>query len=237
VKVRDVKEFIQATALFSGVLSLYTLPIIAVLSPAEREVITAIQSTTPIREAVFHLPEPKPVEVIADVVEENINPDASEAEPEINNLSAQPAESELDPEPTPVVAEAMPEPAEPRRRRRGRYRNCKDNDGISANGSGYNVSRAVVDDYAHITRYRRLGHVSWHESDTGERDGFRLRRINCDLRQAGIRNGDVVTSVNGRTVRTIPQGIALWLKVRRKNQVVLEILRRGNPITITYELT
>jgi hypothetical protein len=68
-------------------------------------------------------------------------------------------------------------------------------------------------------------------------DGFRVRRINCDLREAGIRNGDVVNTVNGQTVQSIPEAIVLWFKVRRRDRVVLEITRRGQPLTISYDLT
>ena len=103
--------------------------------------------------------------------------------------------------------------------------------------NGFAVGRAVVDHYAHITRYRKLGHVSWHKGDNGARDGFRVRRINCDLREAGIRNGDVVNTVNGQTVQSIPEAIVLWFKVRRRDRVVLEITRRGRPLTISYDLT
>ena len=138
---------------------------------------------------------------------------------------------------SPTTSQAETAKKSKKRKRRNRYRNCRDNDGIATTDIGYAVDRDVVDSYAHITRYRELGHVSWYKNDDGERTGFRLRRINCDLRQAGIRNGDIVTSVNGRTIQSIPEAIRMWFKVRRKNHVVLEITRRGTPMTISYELT
>ena len=252
MKSRDIKDFVYASFTFTGVLSLYALPMAAVLTMPDREIITSIQGPSVNRVAVFHLPEPEPVEAVAEaveeVVEENINLDNTdpntdhgedgidpEPEPEIINLSA--GEPSSIPDPSPAVSEAPPEqPRTQRRRRRNRYRNCQDNAGIETTETGYSVERSVVDHYAHITRYRSLGHVSWYEGESGEREGFKLRRIHCDLREAGIRNGDVVTSVNGKTVQTIPQAITLWWKVRRQTRVVLEIIRRGNPITIIYEL-
>ena len=237
MKPRDIKDFVYASLTFTGVLSLYTLPMVALLASPDREVITSIQAPSENRLAVFHLPEPEPVEEQAEIINlDNTDHNADpKPEPEIINLSQVPPQP--DPEPSPVVTEASPEqPRTQRRRRRNRYRNCQDNAGIETTEAGYSVERSVVDHYAHITRYRRLGHVSWYRGEDGEKEGFRVRRIHCDLREAGIRNGDVVTSVNGKTVQPIPQAITLWWKVRRQTRVVLEILRRGNPITIVYEL-
>jgi len=237
VKSRDIKDFVYASFTFTGVLSLYALPMAAVLTMPDREIITSIQGPSANRVAVFHLPEPEPMEERVEVinhapVDEGVDP---EPEPEIINLSA--GESSSIPEPSPVVSEAPPEQSRTqRRRRRNRYRNCQDNAGIETTEAGYSVERSVVDHYAHITRYRKLGHVSWYRDDDGRKEGFKLRRIHCDLREAGIRNGDVVTSVNGKTVRSIPQAITLYWKIRRQTRVVLEIIRRGNPMTIIYEL-
>jgi hypothetical protein len=225
-------------------------------SPRQRVVATAIYDTPPVRQVVFDLSPLDPIsddrtltsdvvrrssEIVSDV--ENINLSSSllvdgvrvvvESDAEIINLGRV-GGAEL----PPVVSQAeTPEKSKKRRRRRNRYANCQDNEGIDATNNGFSVGREVVDYYAHITRYRKLGHVSWHEGDDGERDGFKLRRINCDLREAGIRNGDIVNTVNGRTVQTIPQAISLWFKVRRKNRIVLEITRRGVPMTIKYRLT
>jgi len=219
---------------------MYTVPLVAVLAVPDREVITSVYTDQPIRGAVFHLPEPEPVMVEAEIAEEvsqetegeeNINLDNTDhnkllSENIINLEARQPSTSQV---------EIAKKPK--KRKRRSRYRNCRDNEGIATTDVGYAVDREVVDGYAHVTRYRELGHVSWYKNDDGERTGFRLRRINCDLREAGIRNGDIVTSVNGRTIQTIPEAIRMWFKVRRKNHVVLEITRRGIPMTISYELT
>lgn len=246
---RQIKEASLACLTFSGVASLYIMPIAMLLaSPRQRVVATAIYDTPPVRQVVFDLSpldaisddaiinvegpqHQRPAPVVEPIIEpevENINLPSFEIASENINLEAPP--------PTTSQAET-PKKSKKRRQRRNRYASCQDNEGIDATNNGFSVGREVVDYYAHITRYRKLGHVSWHEGDDGERDGFKLRRINCDLREAGIRNGDVVNTVNGRTVQTIPQAISLWLKVRRKNRIVLEITRRGVPMTINYRLT
>lgn len=236
---RKIKDFTLATLTYSGVLAMYTVPLVAALATPDREVITAIHTTPPIREAVFNLPESEPVMVAAEIVEEateeNINLPSFVVGSENINLQALPKVTfAVNPATT---SQAKLGKKSKKRKRRHRYRNCRDNAGIATTDVGYAVDREVVDGYAHITRYRELGHVSWYRDDTGDRTGFKLRRINCDLREAGIRNGDIITSVNGRTIQSIPAAIRMWFKVRRKNRVVLEITRRGEPMTINYELT
>jgi len=259
---RQIKEAGLACLTFSGVVSLYAMPITMLLaSPRQRVVATAIYDTPHMREVVFDLSPLEPAsddavinvvdnigkapiivrdveiinldvitEVTTEVVsdDENINLSISKIWRETINLTP----------PTSTTSQAeTPKKSKKRRRRRNRYADCQDNEGIAATNNGFSVGREVVDYYAHITRYRKLGRVSWHRGDDGERDGFKVRRINCDLREAGIRNGDIVNTVNGRTVQTIPQAISLWFKVRRKNRIVLEIIRRGKPMTINYQLT
>ena len=113
------------------------------------------------------------------------------------------------------------------KKKRNRYQDCQDNPGISQSGDRYHVDRGIVDYYARLTRYNQLGHARWHEGNDGERDGFRLRRIHCDLHEAGMRNGDIVNSIDGRTVTTVREAIRLWLKVRRKSRMILNITRKG----------
>jgi len=243
---RQIKEAGLACLTFSGVASLYIMPIAMLLaSPRQRVVATAIYDTPPVRQVVFDL---SPLDAISDDAIINVDdvPRSPEIEPviesEIENINLPsfeivPENINLEAPSSATSRTETPEKSKKRRRRRNRYANCQDNEGIDATNNGFSVGREVVDYYAHITRYRKLGHVSWHEGDDGERDGFKLRRINCDLREAGIRNGDIVNTVNGRTVQTIPQAISLWFKVRRKNRIVLEITRRGVPMTIKYRLT
>ena len=241
-----MKDFAYATLTFSGVLSVQASLLLGVLLSPGRETITATHAMTPVRQASLHLPEYQPSEIPMEPVEaptESEPPVIAEGDDdEESNDAPQNDENTLTQEPkaksanAPSLAVSPTQKKAPKKKRRNRYRDCDDNDGFSSTDSGFAVQRTVVDYYANITRYRDLGHVSWYENDTGARTGFKLRRINCDLREAGIRNGDVVTSVNGQTVQTIPQAIKLWFKVRRKNRVVLQVIRRGKPITINYEL-
>jgi hypothetical protein len=242
---RQIKEAGLACLTFTGVASLYTAPIIMLLTSGQTDAVTTIYHPATQREVFMQIaiddsPEVEAATEPAEVAEDsstnvdnikqndyNIDPII---EPDVENIN-------LD-TPHPEASQgATPRKVKKRRRRRNRYANCRDNDGINVTDNGFAVGRAVVDHYAHVTRYRKLGQVSWHKGDNGERDGFRVRRINCDLREAGIMNGDVVNTVNGQTVQNIPEAIVLWFKVRRRDRVVIEITRSGQPITISYRLT
>ena len=235
-----MKDFAMATLTFSGVLSLHALLLGAVLASPDSEAVIAMHEAPSSRQVTYQLPEPESVETSLESVEQSPGDmeETAESEAAEHDYKDLPTtESKVENINPPSLVSPPIQKKEPKKKkRRNRYRNCGDNDGISSTDVGFAVQRDVVDYYANIAHYRDLGYVSWYKSDTGSRAGFRLRRINCDLREAGIRNGDVVTSVNGQTVQTIPQAIKLWLKVRRKNRVVLQVIRRGESITINYEL-
>ena len=79
----------------------------------------------------------------------------------------------------------------------------------------------------------------WYREE-GDIVGFRVRRIKCGsvLHQAGIRNGDVVRSINGRPVTTIPQALSAYRKLRRKRKLEVELTRRsGEAVSLRYKLT
>jgi hypothetical protein len=205
----------------------------------------------PSREVTFYFPtpEPEPLEVAsADIEGNKDDPPSTSNEPiievtnhnhQVSPIATAPLLNIIAPEETTIVPaiKVIPKVKRKTRRRRNRYAHCMDNDGIRPINEGFVVEREVIDYYARIAHYRELGHASWHEGDTGERDGFKVRRINCDLREAGVRNGDVVNSVNGYTVRTIPQAIRLWFRMRRTEHIVLKITRRGSPMILVYKLT
>jgi hypothetical protein len=256
---RQIKEAGLACLTFTGVASLYTAPIIILLTSGQTDAVTTIYHPAPQREVFMQIALDDSLEVESATepaeVAENSNTNVDSIGLNDHNIEKAPIivhDVENINLPTPLGAAEninlemsasvasqgdTPRKVKKRRRRRNRYANCQDNDGINVTDNGFAVGRAVVDHYAHITRSRKLGHVSWHKGDSGERDGFRVRRINCDLREAGIRNGDVVNTVNGQTVQSIPEAIVLWFKVRRRDRVVLEITRRGQPLTISYDLT
>jgi len=226
----NLKSSLQTSAIFTGVASIYIGPLLAIAASDHPSVMTIIEEQpTQSAKIQFHFEES---------TEEEVQEDSPEL---ISNQLEEVKPQTFDHPPTPNISEDVNPVQESTsvrksaKKKRNRYQDCQDNPGISQSGDRYHVDRGIVDYYAHLTHYNQLGHARWHKGDTGKRDGFRLRRIHCDLREAGMRNGDVVNSINGRTVTTVREAIRLWFKIRRKNRMVLDITRKGRPLTLTYQ--
>ncbi|MFT5685731.1 MAG: hypothetical protein ACI8RZ_006685 [Myxococcota bacterium] len=121
-------------------------------------------------------------------------------------------------------------------------RNCVEGtDSITELGPDrYQIERDLIDYYAGDMREAMtLASVYWYREE-GDVVGFKVRRIKCGsvLHQAGFRNGDVIHSINGREVTTIPQALAAYRKLRRKRKLEVVLTRRtGDTVSLRYKLT
>lgn len=104
----------------------------------------------------------------------------------------------------------------------------------------YMVDRALIDHYTgDMQEAMSLASVYWYREE-GEIVGFKVRRIKCGsvLHQAGFRNGDIIRSINGRQVTTIPQALLAYRKLRRKRKLEVVLTRRsGDTVSLRYKLT
>lgn len=133
------------------------------------------------------------------------------------------------------TATAAPAPAKKRKR------SCETpNPGIDRLGSDrFEVDRSIVDAYAKKpATLSALGWVNRHDGASGKADGFQVGGIRCgnDLHAAGLRNGDVVHAVNGRPVRSIPEAIWAYTKLRKADEIEVEITRKGARRTLTFQM-
>ena len=116
-----------------------------------------------------------------------------------------------------------------------RGRRCQDPiEGIThLYGERYVVARDVIERYSTVEAALKLGRVAWHKDERGKTDGFRMTRVACGspLAQVGIRPGDVVHSINGKNVRTLPQAFAAVRKVKRRDAIHVEMSRGGQRLT------
>ena len=93
----------------------------------------------------------------------------------------------------------------------------------------YDVDKALIDTYVDdLDAAARLAWTAWHNDAAGEIDGFSVRRIRCGspLHEAGFRNGDVVHSVNGREIQSIPDAMRAYRKVKRKDTLKVNLTRK-----------
>lgn len=113
-------------------------------------------------------------------------------------------------------------------------------DGIVATGPGsWTVHRDVIRRYSRD--WSSLDTLGWsrpHAGPDGRNDGMLIGGVRCgsDLHRAGLRAGDVVHSVNGRAVRSVPEAVVVYAAVRGDREVSVEISRKGERRTLTYRL-
>ena len=91
---------------------------------------------------------------------------------------------------------------------------------------------------ADVNEAQRLASVSWAHDEAGTIIGFKVRRVkSCSpLHQAGIRSGDVITSINGKPITTVPQAWAAWNRLKSKKNIEVHLERKGAPKTMRYSV-
>ena len=106
-------------------------------------------------------------------------------------------------------------------------------------GDNWRVDRNLAEMYAtNLKLLQSLGWVRQHKGPDGKPDGWRFGGIECGnvLHQAGFRRGDVLQEVNGRPVRTVFQVFKTYLFERKKDLIVVKVVRRGEVRMFTFEL-
>lgn len=123
---------------------------------------------------------------------------------------------------------------------RGGHGRCRaENPAITRRGERrYDIDRDLFDRYVlDLSNARRLASVSWHRGGDGRIDGFQVRHLGCVLRQAGFENGDVIRSINGNHVRSLPQAYAVWRRLKGRGWLRVDVLRDGEPIRLRFRVS
>ncbi|MEZ4241952.1 MAG: hypothetical protein R3F59_38540 [Myxococcota bacterium] len=103
----------------------------------------------------------------------------------------------------------------------------------------FSIADAVVERYTRDwSRLKDLGWSEVHRGADGKADGMRLGGIRCgsDPYDAGFRSGDVVHSINGRRVSSVPQAIAAYVALKGKRSFDVELTRGGVRRTVRFQL-
>lgn len=126
------------------------------------------------------------------------------------------------------------------RRPRGERKPCEPVEEIVPLGAtSWKVERSIIDFYAtHLGDLEQQGNVAPHRDAEGKTDGARIYLPRCSVvRQAGLKNGDVIHSVNGRRITTLPEALAAYFALRTQKDISLEITRKNTgPMTLRYQL-
>ncbi len=110
---------------------------------------------------------------------------------------------------------------------------------VNLDATEWQVERSILAEYTKsIPALNTLGWVSRHEGDDGRVDGLIVRGIKCGspLHAGGLRSGDVVQRVNGKQVKSLLGGVALYAKQHKRELFVVEVERKGQPLSLVYRV-
>lgn len=176
------------------------------------------------------LPEPAPEPTVAPepTTEPATPPDEPAAEP------TPPAVDGATPDATGAAAPATP-PRKP-----GRSAKCAEtNPAIHKVASTtWTVERTLVDYYASsMDRFNSLGYSHKWTDDTGQK-GWQIGGFGCSspLWKAGLRSQDVIQLVNGKKTNNVLQLFGIWMSQRNKAKFEVQVLRKGKPMVLSYQI-
>ncbi len=111
-------------------------------------------------------------------------------------------------------------------------------EGVSELGEGkYEVDRALIDKYtSDLESLSKMARAIPHRGTDGEIDGYRLSGIrrNSLASQLGIRNGDVIHTVNGKPLASMQEAMAAYQELQTGSSFNFEVTRRGAKQTLEY---
>jgi general secretion pathway protein C len=113
-------------------------------------------------------------------------------------------------------------------------------EGITRNDDGtYQVQRSLIQEVANNQALleQQAPRVVPNYRD-GQPNGFRLQGLRSDsmFSRIGLRNGDVIMSVDGTTIDTPQRALELYDAMLQRNQVSVTVLRRGRETTLSYNI-
>ena len=103
----------------------------------------------------------------------------------------------------------------------------------------YVIDRETIDKYLNdMDALSRMGRALLHRGSDGEFDGYRLSAIrrNTLADKLGIRNGDVIHSVNGKPLNSVQAAMEAYQTINNENQFNFEVTRRGERTQLDYEI-
>jgi general secretion pathway protein C len=102
----------------------------------------------------------------------------------------------------------------------------------------YEVDRALVDkillDPSQIMRSARIV----PSIKDGKANGFKMYAIrpNSVYAKIGMQNGDTIQSINGFEITSPDKALEVYTKVKSANSLSVQITRRGQPVSMDYQI-
>lgn len=95
------------------------------------------------------------------------------------------------------------------------------------------IDDAIKDVSSLMTQIKITPHV-----EDGQSSGLALSNIkpNSIFRRMGLRNGDILKSVDGQDIRTVDDALRLYENLKSTDSVSVQLTRRGSDRTINYNI-
>lgn len=105
--------------------------------------------------------------------------------------------------------------------------------------ASYSLPKSLINHYS--TNWKdanQLASLAWSTNREGEIQGIKIRHIYCQspLRYSGLEKGDIILTVNGKNVNSNANLIRLFPRIRLWKTIELNIIRKGKPITLKYDI-
>jgi hypothetical protein len=113
-------------------------------------------------------------------------------------------------------------------------------DGIEQIGDNkWAVPRSLLDKYiGDLSAASKLGRALLHRGPDGTYDGYRLSAIRRGslADQLGIKNGDVIHSVNDSELNSMQAAMGAYNTMQNDSNFCLDVTRRGEKQTLCYDV-
>lgn len=113
-------------------------------------------------------------------------------------------------------------------------------EGVSQTGDGkYSVSKDVFDKNINdLESLSKMGRALLHRGADGEYDGYRLSAIRKGTLpdQLGIKNGDIIQSVNGQPLNSMQAAMDAYNTMKSQQNFCFTVSRRGTPVEMCYDV-
>jgi len=119
-------------------------------------------------------------------------------------------------------------------------REVEDQEKIAQTGDNqFELERSLVDKQLEdLDGLAKMGRALLHRGPDGQYDGYRLSAIRRGSLpdQMGIRNGDIIHSINGIEMNSLEGAMEAYEKLRNEGNLQVEITRRGKPEKLNYNI-
>jgi general secretion pathway protein C len=110
--------------------------------------------------------------------------------------------------------------------------------GVTADSeTSFSIERRMLDEkLADLASLQKEARALLHRGPDGEYDGYRLSAIRRGsmLDSLGVKNGDIIHSVNGLPLTSVDGAMKALEQLRSDSSFKIEVTRRGQPVSLDY---